>query len=84
VIAHAKQSSNLVPPYLDVAEAQKDYKLAADSREIYLEQSKFLRSIEDSMMVTSSEPMKLHLFCTTQLKAHTDLMLQVHQTFLKT
>jgi len=54
-ILHAKQSSNLVPSFLDVAEAQKNYKLAADLYEIYLEQSKFLRSIEDCMMVAGGE-----------------------------
>lgn len=54
-ISHAKQSPGLVPSFLDVAEAQKDYKLAADLYEIYLEQSKFLRSIEDAMMVAGSE-----------------------------
>jgi hypothetical protein len=54
-ISHAKQSPSLIPTYLDVAEAEKDYKLAADLYEIYLEQSKFLRSIEDCMMVAGGE-----------------------------
>lgn len=54
-ISHAKQSPNLVPSFLDMAEAQKDYKLAADLYEIYLETSRFLRSIEDCMMVAGGE-----------------------------
>lgn len=54
-ISHAKQSPDLVPSFLDVTEAQKDYKLAADLYEVYLETSKFLRSIEDSMMVAGGE-----------------------------
>ncbi|WP_175632127.1 hypothetical protein [Pedobacter ghigonis] len=54
-ISHAKQSPDLVPSFLDVTEAQKDYKLAADLYEVYLETSKFLRSREDSMMVAGGE-----------------------------
>jgi len=54
-ISHAKQSPDLVLSFLDVTEAQKDYKLAADLYEVYLETSKFLRSIEDSMMVAGGE-----------------------------
>ncbi|KQM64655.1 hypothetical protein ASE74_11615 [Pedobacter sp. Leaf216] len=54
-ITHAKQSPNLVPSFLDVTETQKDYKLAADLYEIYLEASKFLRAVDDCMMVAGGE-----------------------------
>ncbi|QIL40831.1 hypothetical protein G7074_17120 [Pedobacter sp. HDW13] len=38
-----------------MAEIQKDYKFAADLYEIYLEANKFLRSVEDCMMVAGGE-----------------------------
>lgn len=52
---YAQQNPNLMPSYFDLAEAQKDYKLATDLYQIYQLISALLRSVEDSNMVAGSE-----------------------------
>lgn len=52
---YAQQNPSLTPTYFDLAEAQKDYKLASDLYQVYQLLSALLRSVEDSNMVAGSE-----------------------------
>ncbi|WP_131538997.1 hypothetical protein [Pedobacter nototheniae] len=54
-IGYSQQNPSLVPSYLNVVEAEKDYKLAADLYTVYQQISHLLRSVEDSMMVAGGE-----------------------------
>ncbi len=52
---YAKQNPALVPSFLDVIEADKDYVLASDLFKIYQELLTLTVSIEDAIMVSGSE-----------------------------
>jgi hypothetical protein len=52
---YAKQNPALVPSFLDIIEADKDYVLANDLFKIYQELLTLVVSIEDAIMVSGSE-----------------------------
>ena len=52
---YAKQNPALVPSFLDIIEADKDYVLASDLFKIYQELLTLTVSIEDAIMVSGSE-----------------------------
>ncbi|GGE66471.1 hypothetical protein EV200_1087 [Pedobacter psychrotolerans] len=52
---YASQNPTLVPNYVDLAEARKDNKLAADIYGIFQQLSILLRAVEDTGMVVGSE-----------------------------
>lgn len=52
---YAKQNPALVPSFLDMIEADKDYVLASDLFKIYQELLTLTVSIEDAIMVSGSE-----------------------------
>lgn len=52
---YATKNTALVPPYLDLAEANKDYALAADLREISRELGTLNQAVEDTLMVAGAE-----------------------------
>lgn len=54
-LEYATQNPLLVPNYIDLAEAKKDNKLAADIYGIFQQLSSILRGIEDTGMVAGSE-----------------------------
>lgn len=52
---YATKNASLVPPYLDLAEANKDYALAADLRELSHELGTLNQAVEDTLMVAGAE-----------------------------
>lgn len=52
---YAKQNPALIPSFLDIIEADKDYVLASDLFKIYQELLTLTVSIEDAIMVSGSE-----------------------------
>lgn len=52
---YAKQNPDLVPSFLNIIEADKDYVLANDLFKIYQELLTLMVSIEDAIMVSGSE-----------------------------
>ena len=52
---YATKNTALVPPYLDLAEANKDYTLAADLREISRELGTLNQAVDDTLMVSGAE-----------------------------
>lgn len=56
-LGYANQNPSLVPAYLDIPEAEKDFNLYADLQGIYNQLSTLLTSIEDALMISGSEAM---------------------------
>ncbi|RBQ02868.1 hypothetical protein [Pedobacter miscanthi] len=54
-IEYATQNPSLVPNYVDLDEAKRDYKLAFDIYAIFQQLSTLLRAMEDTGMVAGSE-----------------------------
>jgi hypothetical protein len=54
-LAYAAQNPDLVPGYLDLGEANKDYNLANSLYDIYQQIITLSRAIEDTMMVAGAE-----------------------------
>ena len=54
-LEYAENNPALVPAYLDIAEAKKDFVLSQDLNNILKQVSMLQRSIEDTMMVAGSE-----------------------------
>lgn len=52
---YAGKNSSLVPPYLDLAEANKDYALAADLKEFSHELATLSQAVEDNLMMAGAE-----------------------------
>lgn len=52
---YAVRNPTLVPPYLDITEANKDYALATALIEVSHELATLTQALEDAIMVTSSE-----------------------------
>ncbi len=52
---YAEQNEALIPPFLDLPEAKRDYKLAADLQAVQQKLATLLRSIEDTIMVAGGE-----------------------------
>ena len=68
-LAYAGQNPSLVPSFLDVAEANKDYALANDLYDIYQQLSTLCRAIEDTMMVAGAEAYDASLIFYNSVKA---------------
>jgi hypothetical protein len=54
-LEYAQQNPNLTPKFLDLPEAQKDYKLSSDLYAIVQKVNTLLRAVEDVTMVAGSE-----------------------------
>lgn len=54
-LEYAQQNPNLTPKFLDLPEAQKDYKLSSDLYAIVQKLNTLLRAVEDVSMVAGSE-----------------------------
>ncbi len=52
---YAGRNSTLVPAYLDLAEASKDYALAADLKELSRELATLTQAVDDTLMIAGSE-----------------------------
>ena len=52
---HAGRNAALVPGYLDIPEAVKDYTLAADLKQLSHELATLSQAIEDNMMIAGAE-----------------------------
>ncbi|WP_131538355.1 hypothetical protein [Pedobacter nototheniae] len=68
---YAVQNPTLVPAFLDVVEAKKDYTLAADLYRIYQQLNTLLQAIEDSTMVAGSEAYEAALVFYAAVKSAT-------------
>ncbi|QPH38527.1 hypothetical protein [Pedobacter endophyticus] len=54
-LEYAVQNPSLVPNYIDLEEAKKDHKLAADSYNIFQQLNTLVRGIEDTGMVAGGD-----------------------------
>ncbi|HRZ96429.1 MAG TPA: hypothetical protein P5084_02655 [Paludibacter sp.] len=54
-LEYAENNPSLVPVYLDITEAKKDFALSRDLNNILKQVSTLQRAIEDTMMVSGSE-----------------------------
>jgi hypothetical protein len=70
-LTYAEQNPTLVPNFVDVAEARKDYILARDLNSIYQQMVTVLRSIEDTMMIAGSEAYDASLIFYSAVKGAT-------------
>ncbi len=68
-LAYAGQNPALVPAFLDLVEANKDYNLTNDLYNIYQQLSTLSRAIEDTMMVAGSEAYDASLIFYNSVKA---------------
>ena len=65
---YAAQNETLVPSYVDLSEARKDNKLAADLYVIFQQLSTLLRAVEDTGMVAGSEAYEAALIIYHSIK----------------
>ncbi len=68
-ISYAGTNPGLVPPYLNLSEAAKDYWLAQDMAQIARELRILLQGVEDTLMVTGSEAYTASLVFYGSVKA---------------
>ncbi len=54
-LTYAGQNPALVPAFLNIAEANKDYQLAKELNLVYQQLNTLLKSVEDAMMVAGGE-----------------------------
>jgi hypothetical protein len=68
-LEHAERSPELVPPFFDLPEAQKDYKLASDLGELSRSLDKLLQEVNDAWMLAGSEAYDAALIFYGSIKA---------------
>ena len=54
-VDYASQNSNLVPSFIDVAEAKKDFDLASNLNELLQQLQPLCQSLEDTIMMAGSD-----------------------------
>jgi len=67
-IDYAQQNPRLVPTFLDIEEAEKDFTLARDLYSIYQQLNTLCRSVEDALMVAGGEAYDASLIFYNSLK----------------
>ena len=67
-LQYAENNPALMPPYLDLPEAKKDFKLTRDLYSVYQKINTLQRAVEDTMMVSGSEAFDAALIFYSSVK----------------